>query len=101
MTDRVGKTGVRARHALVKLVLRQLINQQKLNKKRLKTATANTDAKVFITEDLTPLRYKLLMIAKPSAASKATKSQSSRLILKMELTIHISRHWDLGLTFSV
>ena len=99
MTDRVGKTGVRARHALVKLVLRQLINQQKLNKKRLKTATANTDAKVFITEDLTPLRYKLLMIAKPSAASKATKS--SRLILKMELTIHISRHWDLGLTFSV
>ena len=80
VAHRVGKTGVRARPVLVKFVSRQLIKQLMMNKKKLKTVSANTDANVFITEDLTPLRYKLLMIAKHADAVDYAYTRDGRII---------------------
>ena len=51
-----------------------------LNKMKLKTVSTNTDAKVFITEDLTPVRYKLLMIAKHADAVDYAYTRDGRII---------------------
>ena len=76
----VGKTWVRARPVLVKFLSRQLKKQLMMNRKKLKTVSANTDAKVFITEDLMPLRYKLLMIAKHANALDYAYTRNGRII---------------------
>jgi len=84
VAHRVGKSGGRARPVLVKFVSRQLIKQLMMNKKKLKTVSANTDAKVFITEDLTPLRYKLLMIAKHADAVDYAYTRDGRIICSIK-----------------